>query len=162
MKPADKPEDKGTEEKCVMEVRVTRFPPPFSPVQLNHLAVIAATFASFILGGLWYGPLFGASWMRENGFTEESLAKGNMARIFGWAFLWTLVMAYNLAAFLGDPAITLGKAVLYGALTGFGWIAMGLFVVGLFERRSVKLMLINGAYMTVALTMMGAIIGAWR
>jgi hypothetical protein len=39
---------------------------------------------------------------------------------------------------------------------------MGLFIVGLFERRSAKLMLINGGYMTVTLTLMGLIIGAWR
>jgi hypothetical protein len=129
---------------------------------INHFAVICAAISAFVLGGLWYGPLFGAAWMRENGFTPEGLAKDNMAKIFGLAFLWTLVMAYNLAAFLGDPSVAFGKAVLYGALTGFGWIAMALFVVGLFERRSAKLMIINGAYMTVALTVMGAIIGAWR
>jgi len=131
-------------------------------VTLNHLAVVCAAASSFILGGLWYGPLFGKVWMRENGFTPESLAKASMGKTFGLAFLWTLVMAYNLAMFLGDPSVTLGKAVLYGALTGFGWIAMALFVVGLFERRSARLMILNGAYMTVALTLMGAIIGVWR
>jgi hypothetical protein len=130
-------------------------------VQLNHIAIIAATIAAFVLGGIWYGPLFGASWMRENGFTPETM-KGNAGKIYGLAFVWTLVMAYNLAAFIGDPSITLAKATMYGALTGFGWIAMALFIVGLFERKSMKLMLINGGYMTVALTMMGAIIGAWR
>ena len=129
---------------------------------LNHFAVLAAAVSAFVLGGLWYGPLFGASWMRENGFTEEQLAKANTGKVFGLAFVWTLIMAYNLAMFLGDPSITFSKAVLYGALTGAGWIAMGLFVVGLFERRSAKLMAINGAYMTVALTAMGAIIGGWR
>ena len=128
----------------------------------NHLAIISAAISAFVLGGLWYGPLFGAAWMRENGFTKEALAKGNAGKIFGLAFVFTLVMAYNLAAFIGDPAIKAGQATVYGALTGFGWIAMGLFVVGLFERRSAKLMVINGAYMTVALTVMGAIIGVWR
>jgi hypothetical protein len=39
---------------------------------------------------------------------------------------------------------------------------MGLFIVGLFERRSMRLMLINGGYMTVTLTLMGLIIGGWR
>lgn len=129
---------------------------------INHLAVIAAAISAFVIGGVWYGPLFGALWMRENGFTVEQLAKANQAKIYGLAFVWTLVMAYNLAMFLNDPSITLGQATMYGALTGLGWIAMGVFVIGLFERRSAKLMLINGAYMTVALTVMGVIIGAWR
>jgi hypothetical protein len=129
---------------------------------LNHLAVVTAALSAFVLGGLWYGPLFGKVWMRENGFTVEGLAGGNQAKIFAFAFLWTLIMAYNLAMFVGDPTIDAGKATLYGFLTGFGWIAMAVFVIGLFERRSTLLMLVNGAYMTTALTLMGAIIGAWR
>jgi hypothetical protein len=129
---------------------------------LNHLAVITAAVSAFVLGGVWYGPLFGKAWMRENGFTPEALAGANQAKIFGLAFVWTLVMAYNLAMFIGDPAIGAGKATLYGFLTGFGWIAMAVFVIGLFERRSALLMVINGGYMSVALTMMGAIIGVWR
>jgi hypothetical protein len=129
---------------------------------INHLAVLVAAISSFVLGGLWYGPIFGTAWMRENGFSAETLKGANQGKIFGLSFLWTLVMAYNLAMFLNDPAITLSQAVMYGFFTGFGWIAMGVFVIGLFERRSAKLMLINGAFMTVALTTMGAILGAWR
>jgi hypothetical protein len=131
-------------------------------VALNHLAVLTATVLAFVLGGIWYGPLFGRAWMAENGLTPESAAKMNAAKVYGLSFLWTLIMAYNLAFFIGDPSISAGQAALYGFATGFGWIAMGLFVVGLFERRSARLMLINGGYMTVALTMMGAIIGLWR
>jgi hypothetical protein len=131
-------------------------------VSLNHLAVLLATVLAFVLGGLWYGPLFGKAWMREIGITPEAAREMNAAKVYGLAFLWTLIMAYNLAFFLGDPSIGAGQAVLYGFATGAGWIAMGLFVVGLFERRSAKLMAINGGYMTVALTMMGAIIGVWR
>lgn len=131
-------------------------------VALNHLAIITAAVAAFIIGGAWYGPLFGKVWMREVGLTPEAVAGGNQARIFGLAFLFTLVMAYNLGFFLGDPSIGIGMGGAYGFATGFGWIAMGLFIVGLFERRSAKLMLVNGGYMTVTLTLMGLIIGAWR
>lgn len=131
-------------------------------IAINHFAVLTSTVLAFVLGGLWYGPLFGAAWMRESGITAEIAAKGNQGKIYGLAFLWTLVMAYNLAFFLGQPTMGLKEGVMYGFATGFGWIAMGLFVVGLFERRSMSLMLINGGYMSVALTMMGAIIAAWR
>ena len=132
------------------------------PVAINHLAVLTATVLAFVLGGLWYGPLFGKAWMRENGMTPETAANMNAGKVYGLAFLWTLVMAYNLAFFIGDPSISAGMATFYGFATGFGWIAMAIFVIGLFERRSARLMLINGGYMTVALTMMGAVLGAWR
>jgi hypothetical protein len=39
---------------------------------------------------------------------------------------------------------------------------MMIFVVGLFERKSTRYLLINGGYATVALTLMGWIIGVWR
>jgi hypothetical protein len=132
------------------------------PIALNHLAVITATVLAFVLGGIWYGPIFGKLWMRENGFTPESLAKANQGKIYGLAFLWTLVMAYNLAFFLGQPTIDVKAGLMYGFFTGFGWIAAGLFIVGLFERRSATLMAINGGYMALALTMMGGVIAAWR
>ncbi len=129
---------------------------------INHLAVFAAALSSFVLGGLWYGPICGTAWMKENGFSPETLKGTNQGKIFGLSFLWTLVMAYNLALFLNSPTMTTGQAVMYGFFAGFGWIAMGVFVIGLFERRSVKLMLINAGFMSVALTMMGGIIGAWK
>lgn len=132
------------------------------PIALNHLAILTSTVLAFVLGGLWYGPLFGKIWMRESGVTPEAQASGNPAKIYGLAFLWTAVMAYNLAFFIGSPSISAGTATLYGFATGAGWIAMAVFVIGLFERRSMLLMLVNGGYMTAALTMMGAIIGAWR
>ena len=39
---------------------------------------------------------------------------------------------------------------------------MGLAVVALFEQRPWKYSVINGGYLTVALTVMGLILGAWR
>ena len=131
-------------------------------IAINHFAVITATVLAFVLGGLWYGPIFGAAWMRESGVTPEVSAKSSPAKIYGLAFVWTLVMAYNLAFFIGDPSIGLKTGALYGFATGFGWVAMAVFIIGLFERRSTTLMVINGGYMSVALTMMGAIIAAWR
>ncbi len=130
-------------------------------VVINHFAVIVAAALSFVLGGLWYGMLFGKAWMKETGITQEQAQQGT-GKVFGLSFIWMLVMAYNLAFFLGQPSLGVKEGLLYGFATGFGWIAMAVFVIGLFERRSAKLMLINGGYMTVALTMMGAVIAAWR
>ena len=35
---------------------------------INYLAVLAATFAAFILGSLWYTVLFGQSLAKRTGF----------------------------------------------------------------------------------------------
>ena len=130
---------------------------------VNWLAVAAATVSSFLLGGLWYSPaLFGRTWMAANGFTDADLERRNVGRVFGLAFLFSLVMAVNLAMFLADPATTASWGAMAGFLAGFGWIAMGVAVIAMFEGRPVGYILVNGGYMTVALVIMGLIIGAWR
>jgi hypothetical protein len=128
--------------------------------QLNVWAMLAATLSAFVVGGLWYSPvLFGKAWERANGFTESPKAG---ARTFVLSFLFTVVMAVNLAFYLADPKTTAAFGAIAGFLAGFGWAAMGLAVVALFEKRSWKYSLINGGYLTVALTLMGLILGAWR
>jgi hypothetical protein len=129
----------------------------------NYLAILAAAASTFLLGGLWYAPgVFGAAWRRECGFTEESLKRmGGMGRIFGGSFVLAVVMAFNLAAFMG-PKASLSFGLFAGAAAGFGWVASSFGVTYLFERRSLRLFLINAGYHAVAFTLMGAIIGAWR
>ncbi len=130
---------------------------------VNWMAVVVAALSAFLLGGLWYSPvLFAKKWMAENGFSEEEMKKGNMAKIFGLSFVWSLVMAANLAMFLNAPGTDAAWGSTAGFLAGFGWVAMGVFIIGLFERRSLSYMLINAGYMTVSLTIMGLILGLWR
>lgn len=130
---------------------------------LNWLAVLAAAVSTFALGGLWYSPvLFGRAWMSANNLNEADLAKSNMAKIFGLALLLAVIMAANLAAFLAEPKTTAAWGATAGFLAGFGWVALGIATIALFERRSWKYILINGGYMTVSFTLMGLIIGAWR
>ena len=130
---------------------------------INYLAVLVAALSTFLLGGLWYSPLlFGKAWMRANNFSEEDLQTFSKARMFGWSFVFSLIMAVNLAMFLAAPNTNLTWGMTAGALAGFGWVAMAIAIVGVFENRSWAYILINGGYMTVAFVVMGAIIGAWR
>jgi len=130
---------------------------------INWLAVVAAAVSTFALGGLWYSPaLFGRAWMSVNQLSPADLAKSSMGKIFGLAFIFAVVMAANLAAFLADPKTTASWGAIAGFLAGFGWVTLGIATISLFERRSSKYVLINGGYMTVSFVVMGLIIGAWR
>ena len=129
---------------------------------LNFLAIGVAALSSFILGGLWYSPLlFGKAWMRETGITEDAAKNQNMAKVFGFAFIASLIIAFNLAMFLGSSS-TLETGVFYGFLAGFGWVAMSFAINDLFEQRSFKLYAINAGYHTIGFTIMGAILGSWH
>jgi hypothetical protein len=130
---------------------------------INWLAVLAAAVSSFVLGGLWYSKaLFGRAWMSANNLSDADLAKSNMAKIFGLSLVFAVIMAANLAAFLAEPKTTASWGATAGFLAGFGWVALSIATIALFERRSWKYTLINGGYMTVSFVLMGVIIGAWR
>lgn len=139
---------------------------------INWLAILAAGLSSFIVGGIWYSPgLFGKTWMKENNFTEDQIKKGNKGMVFGWTLIFSLLMAANLGMFLSDPpadcpADCVTRANLsWGAMAGFLagiWTFSAIAIHSLFEQKSWKLILINGFYSVVSLTLMGAIIGVWR
>ncbi len=44
---------------------------------VHWLAVLIAPLLGFLLGGLWYGPLFGKAWMRASGVSEEQARASN-------------------------------------------------------------------------------------
>jgi hypothetical protein len=125
---------------------------------INWLSVLGAAVSAFVVGGLWYGPLFGKAWMAETGVTEETMANRNQAKIFAGAFVLNLVMVVNLAMFVG-PGVGVAYGAAAGFFTGAFWIAAMLGVFYLFEGCSLKLWAINGGYAVVALTLMGSILG---
>ena len=129
---------------------------------INWLAVLVAGISAFVLGGLWYSPgLFGKAWMKENKFTTEDVQKGNKGKIFGWSFILSLIMSANLAMFLADAKTDLAWGTTAGFLAGI-WVFCGIAITGLFEQKTARYIFINGGYLVIALTLMGAIIGAWR
>lgn len=129
--------------------------------EVNLLAVLAAAVASFLLGGLWYSPvLFAKAWQREAGVSDAQLKSANMALIFGLAFVLSLVAAFVFALFLGPrPPLALGLGA--GSSAGLCWVASSFGINYLFERKSLKLFLINGGYHTLQFTIIGLILALW-
>lgn len=133
-------------------------------MSFNYLAILVAAISTFLLGGLWYSPLlFLKPWMKELGLTEADAKKGqgNIGRVMGISFVLELIMAFNLAAFIG-PKGSLAFGLFAGAAAGFGWVALAFGVTYLFERRSLSFFLINAGYHGVAFTIMGGILGVWK
>jgi len=126
---------------------------------VSWLAILAAAFLTFVLGGLWYGPLFGKPWMRASGMTEERARQGNAPMIFGLSFVLQLLAAFSLDMFIGEEGA--GFGVFAGAMTGIFFVATAFGVVYLFEQRPLTHWVVNAGYHVVSFTMMGAILGAW-
>ena len=129
-------------------------------MRLNWLAVLAATVSAFVLGGLWYGPLFKHAWCREAGVDMDAAPK-HPARVFAAAFIASLVAAAAFAWLLG-PAPELLRAVHDGVLVGLAVVAMSFAINYSFAQRSLKLWLIDGGYHTLQFALYGLILGLWH
>jgi len=84
----------------------------------NFLIIPIAALVPLIIGSIWYSPaVFGKTWMRVAGVTEEQTKSGSMIKIFGLTYLFGLFAAYLLSfatvhqlsviqLFFMDPAIS--------------------------------------------------------
>ena len=128
-------------------------------MDVNWIAVIVAALSAFVLGGLWYGPLFKNAWLRLNDKPADAPMEGHPAKVFGGAFVFSLIAAAVFAMFLGREAdLAFGTAV--GLAAGLGWVATSFGINYLFAGRKFGLLLIDGGYHTLQFTLYGAIIGA--
>lgn len=162
-------------------------------MEFNFLAVLVAALSSFVVGFIWYNPkVFGTIWMKEAGMTEEQSKQGNMLKIFGLTFVYSLMLAFimptivihqmgamsmigglsfvesakpSFAAFMadyGDAFRTFKHGALHGCFTGI-FIALPVIAInGLFEQKSWKYMAIQAGYWIVIMTIMGSIICGWK
>ncbi|WP_247711153.1 DUF1761 domain-containing protein [Qipengyuania vesicularis] len=127
-------------------------------MEINWIAIVVAGVSAFVLGGLWYGPLFGKAWQAETGLSDEQLKSGNPAKIYGISLVLSLLAAFVFAMFLG-PDQPLEFAVGVGFAAGFAWVAASFGINYLFEHKSMKLWLINGGYHTLQFTLYGLVLG---
>ncbi len=130
---------------------------------INHWAVIVAALSNLVVGAMWYSPaLFYNAWKKENKLSDDQLKKVNPAKLYSISTLLSIVICYNLAAFLGDSKTDWVWGTTAGFLAGFGWAAMIFAIIALYEQKSLRYIMINGGYIVVYFTLIGFIIGIWR
>ncbi|MFV0269101.1 MAG: DUF1761 domain-containing protein [Draconibacterium sp.] len=131
---------------------------------INVWAVLVAALSAFIVGWLWYGPLFGKQWMKLNGFTEEMLREGggmSMPLIMIINYIATALAAFAIAMFIGSEA-DMHFGIFAGFMIALFWIGTSRLNDVLYERKPFKLYLINLGYNLVIYTIIGAVLGAWH
>ena len=125
----------------------------------NILAVLAAAISAFAVGGVWYGPLFGKAWMEAFNISEADIAEANMVKIYGFAFLLTLLPAWALEIGFGAGTDGWLDGLRHGLLAGVVFVAAFTGIQYLFESRPLQAFLINAGYSVLALTVMGIVTG---
>lgn len=124
-------------------------------LHINMTAVLIAVVANFILGALWYMPLFGKAWAKEMGMdmTQKPAASmmiRNMSIMVIGNFLFAYVFAHNMAAWTYVPGMeTMSASKSAGMAAFFTW--MGFYLpmdIGkvTWEMKSWKLFFIDTGY----------------
>lgn len=129
---------------------------------INYLGVLVAAIAAMVIGYVWYGPLFGKTWMKEAG-VKDMKGNGNMAMTYGVQYVAAAVMAYVLAVIFqmtGTADYMTGFKMTFWLWLGF--VATAAIGAVLFERKSWTYYGVNVAYHLVSLLVMGAVLVAMR
>lgn len=124
-------------------------------MHINMMAILVTVVATFVLGFLWYTPLFGKAWAKEMGVDTSvkpppgALAKGMIFMVIGNFFL-AYVFAHNIAAWSFVPG-TKEMSVMSNVMssTVFTWLGFYLPVdlgTVAWEKKSWKLFGINTGY----------------
>ncbi len=159
-------------------------------MEINWIAIFVSALTTLVTGFIWYSPaLFGNVWKREAGLTDEELKNGNMLKIFGLTFVFSLFITMmmqalvihqfgalgmvggdttkalpSFGAFMADYGMafrTFKHGALHGFMTGLLFVFPILGINGLFEHKSWKYILVNSGYWILTLTIIGAIMCGW-
>jgi hypothetical protein len=135
-------------------------------MKINYPAVLVAAVVHFIIGGLWYGVLFGNKFIELIDWTPAQLQQiqnQNHVKEYLLAFLCSLVLVYILAHFV---QYTKARTFTDGIQTGFwlwlGFVATTQLATVIFEQRRLGLYLLNVGYQLVACLICGAILAVWK
>jgi hypothetical protein len=126
--------------------------------QINYLAVVLAAAAFFAFGAVWYGVLFGKAWQRALGLSEAQLKGGaNKALIYCGAFLCELVVAWLLGHLFARIAPSPRGMMMISVGFGLGVMTPAIGINYLFQRRPLKLFLIDAGHFVVGGAAMGGV-----
>jgi hypothetical protein len=126
---------------------------------VSLMATLVGTLLGFVLGALWYGPLFGKRWMAEMGFTEEQIRRDfNPGVTYGMTFVLGLISAYAFGLFIG-PSPDMTKAIVFGLAIGLFWVTTSMATNYLFEARTPRLLVVNAGYHVIRFALIGIAFG---
>ena len=126
---------------------------------MQFLEPIIGGVAAFALGFLWYTALFGKAWQEETGLSDEDAQK-DMARTHGLAFLMMVILSYSVNTIIGyhDPAEqTFVHGGFHGLMAGLFYGAPVIAINYLYQRKSLKLFLIDASYIILLLGLSGGV-----
>lgn len=134
---------------------------------INFFSVLVAAIAAFMVGWVWYGPLFGKFWQKASGWSEQELAESKHKGMGGTmvqAFIAVLIMSYVLAYLLNLLSVSgVGVGLTVAFWLWLGFIAVPSYMNKLFgKNKSMTLFLIDSVHYLAALLVASVVLTLWR
>jgi hypothetical protein len=142
-------------------------------IYVNWYAVATAVIANIVIGLVWYGPLFGAAWMREMGIAPDfkpdaAQLKRSMLLMIVGALLTAVALACAIEVLrpsswqAGTDVANSVYGLIAAAVAWLGFYVPMLLGGVAWENRSWKLFGINAGYHLAALLVVGLILANWQ
>ena len=64
---------------------------------LNYIAITLSAVVYFVLGSVWFGPLFGKSWLKLVGLSLTEEDKKNALFMFAKTFILDFIITFSVA-----------------------------------------------------------------
>ena len=125
---------------------------------MNWLAVVVATLAFFAVGAIWYTALFGKIWQREVGLSDEQLSGGrNMMLIMGTCFVLEFIVCLTVGHMFDFLAPSDRAKMMIAVGLALGVMAPAIGINYLYQRKSLKLFLVDAGHSIVGMAAVGAV-----
>lgn len=132
-------------------------------LKLNHLAIWICIIGMHGFGFVWYGPLFGETWMKLVEMDPATMQADSM-QVAPWIMNSTAIIAsiYVLAWVLMSMNVTTGiRGAGVALIITAGIHLLPVMNANMFAQEPYGLAWITGGYGVAGLTISGYILGAW-
>lgn len=133
--------------------------------KINHVAVFVSAIIFFVISFLWYSIVFGKMYMAQvaalTGKPPGMPANMTVPLIETFLLGWFLAYVIAIALAMRPDPNPAGRGFGFGLFIGIGVFASMSFLGVIWSSLPVGLWAINAGFVTLAMAIMGYIMGAW-
>ena len=131
---------------------------------MAYLEPVLGGLAAFMLGFAWYTALFGKAWQAETGVTDEQAQQG-MGITHGVSFLMMVFLSFGVNYIINMHTMeeqTFTHGAFHGMTAALSFAVPLMIINYLYQKKSLKLMLIDGGYAVAFFALSGGVMAALK
>jgi hypothetical protein len=141
-------------------------------ISVSPIAIVVSVVACFLLGGIWFGAIFGKVWRKAMGFGDARATGAEFARAAIMQIIGLALMAFFLSHEIGlrrpsswgagADAAPVAYAFPTAIVLWLGFVVPILLNSVGYERKSWTVFILNAVYQFLSLLLMALILSFWH